>query len=408
MTHEVASGEAPGERGGRTLKRPIRVLMVCPRYLPEGTGGTEMHVYEVTRRLPAQGNFEITVLTTDRSRRLPRQEVVEGVPVLRVPAWPRGRDYYLAPGIAAVVRQRRWDLVHCQGIHTPVPLLAMASARRAGIPYLVTFHTGGHSSRFRNAMRTTQWRLAGPLLRSAVSLIAVSRFEADVLTRDARLGGRQVVVIRNGGGLPPPRPGTAAVPGRIVSSGRLERYKGHHRVIEALPYVTSKIPEAHLLILGRGPHEGNLRELARHLGVSDRVSIKYVASADRQGMATVLAESSVVAALSDYEAHPVAVMEALCAARPVVGYDVAGIGELVAAGWVRGVPCGAPATVVARELVMAMSSPAPVDHAQLPSWDSCADQLAQVYLSSLAIAPESQVLRTRDPAGRTDHDGTRG
>ena len=31
-------------------------------------------------------------------------------------------------------------------------------------------------------------------------------------------------------------------------------------------------------------------------------------------------------ALSDYEAHPVAVMEALCVGRPVVGYDIAGTG----------------------------------------------------------------------------------
>ena len=60
------------------------------------------------------------------------REVLENITVLRVPAWPRARDYYLAPGIAAVVGQRhRWDLVHCQGIHTPVPILAMLAARRA-------------------------------------------------------------------------------------------------------------------------------------------------------------------------------------------------------------------------------------------------------------------------------------
>jgi glycosyltransferase involved in cell wall biosynthesis len=398
MIRKVTSGKAFGNRGDQALAQPLRVLMVCPRYLPE-VGGTEMHVHEVTHRLSALGGFEITVLATDRSRRLPRQEIVAGIPVLRVPSWPRKRDYYLAPGVASVIRQRRWDLVHCQGIHTPVPLLAMISARQVGIPYLVTFHTGGHSSRLRNAIRTIQWRLAGPLLRNAASLIAVSRFEAAALTRHAHLGGNRVIVIRNGGSLPSPRPGTIAVPGRIVSSGRLERYKGHHRVIEALPYVMREIPEAHLLILGTGPYESKLYELARHLGVSDRVSIKYVAPADRQGMATMLAESSVVAALSDYEAHPVAVMEALYAARPVVGYDSAGISELAAAGWVRGVPRGAPAAAVAQELVKAMSAPSLVDRAQLPSWDSCADRLAHVYLSSLSIGPESGALRTRDTVG---------
>jgi len=216
------------------------------------------------------------------------------------------------------------------------------------------------------------------------------------------------MVIRNGGALPPPHPGTVAVPGRIVSSGRLVRYKGHQRVIEALPYVMRDIPEAHLLILGRGPYESDLRELGRRLGVSDRVSIKHVAPADRQGMATALAGSSVVAALSDYEAHPVAVMEALSAGRPVVGYDIAGIGELFAAGWVRGVPRGAPAAAVAQELVKAMSSPSLVDHAQLPSWDSCADELAHVYLSVLGIAPASRILRTRDTAGQADHGGKGG
>src|SRR5215469_12072606 len=318
MCSNVTSGQASGNQGGRTPTRPLRILMVCPRFLPE-VGGTETHVYEVSRRLAALGGFEITVLTTDRSRRLPRREAMAGVSVLRVPAWPRTRDYYLAPRIAAVVRQRRWDLVHCQGIHNVVPWLAMLAARRFGIPYLVTFHTGGHSSRLRNALRSTQWRLAGPLLRNAVSLIAVSRFEAATLARHARLGDKPIIVIRNGGALPSPRSGTlSSVPGRIVSSGRLERYKGHHLAIEALPHVMRKIPEAHLLILGSGPYERNLRQLARDLGVSDRVTIKHLAPADREGMATTLAESSVVAALSDYEAHPVAVMEALCVARPVV------------------------------------------------------------------------------------------
>lgn len=407
MTGNVTSAKACAEKTVDALERPLRVLMVCPRYLPEG-GGTETHVHEVARRLSRAPSFEITVLATDRSRRLPQQEVVERISVVRVPAWPRSRDYYLAPGIAAVIRQRRWDLVHCQGIHTPVPLLAMICARRAGIPYLVTFHTGGHSSRVRNSMRGAQWRLAGPLLRQAVSLIAVSRFEAVSLTRRARLGDKRVTVIRNGGALPLPRRGTVAVRGRIVSSGRLERYKGHQRVIEALPHVMREIPEAHLVILGRGRYESNLHKLARQLGVAERVSIKHLAPADREGMATALAEASVVAALSDYEAHPVAVMEALCVARPVVGYDIAGIGELIAAGWARGVPRGAPPAAVAQELARAMSSFSVVDPAQLPSWDSCAEELARVYLSSLGITPESGAPGAQDTGGQTGDDGSGG
>jgi len=365
------------------MTRAGRVLMVTARFLPD-LGGIETHVHEVARRLSAGGSFEVTVLATDRTRSLPRREVIDGITVLRVPAWPRGRDYYLAPRIAAVVGQRdRWDLVHCQGIHTPVPILAMLAARRAGLPYLVTFHTGGHSLPHRNALRSIQWRLAGPLLRHAAALVGVSHFEARTLSEQARLGGKPVTMIRNGGTLPRPPVGTAAVAGRITSSGRLEKYKGHHRVIEALPYVMRDVPEAHLVVLGNGPYEPELRGLARRLGVGERVTITQVPPADRAAMALALAESSVVAALSDYEAHPVAVMEALSTGRPVVGYDVAGIGDLVAEGWVHGVAPGASAASTARHLVEAMSSPCPVDPATLPTWDSCAEGLARTYLSLL-------------------------
>jgi glycosyltransferase involved in cell wall biosynthesis len=361
---------------------PLRVLMVCTRYLPD-LGGVETHTYEVARRLSAQDDFSVTVLATDRTRSLAPQEVIDGITVVRVPAWPRKRDFYLAPQIAAVIGWRdRWDLVHCQGIHNAVPVLAMFAARRAGIPYVVTFHTGGHSMRYRNAMRSTQWRLIGPLLRDAAALVGVSRFEVDTLSRQARLGEKPVKVIRNGGTLPPVPTGTEATPGRIVSSGRLERYKGHHRVIDALPYVIRSVPEAHVMLLGTGPYESELRDTACRLGVGDRVTITQVPPADRLAMATALAESSVVAALSDYEAHPVAVMEALSVGRPVVGYDTAGMHELIADGWVRGINPGESAANVACKLVEAMSAPSLVGLPDLPTWDTCASQLAQVYLAA--------------------------
>jgi len=362
--------------------KPMRVLMVSASYLPD-MGGTETHVREVSKRLAKTGDFAITVLATDRTRSRPRVEVIDGITVLRVPAWPSNRDYYLAPSIASVVGYRgTWDLVHCQGVHTPVPVLAMLAAGRARTPYMVTFHTGGHTLSHRNALRALQWRVIGPLLRKAASLVAVSRFEADHLSALAHLDGKPVTVIRNGGNMPPPAPGTQAIPGRIVSCGRLERYKGHQRVIEALPDVIRGNPDAHLVIIGHGPYEAGLRSCAERHRVADRVTIRQLPPADRGAMATALAEASVIAAMSDYEAHPVAVMEALSVGRPVVGYDTAGIGELVAEGLVQGVNPGAPPSTVTEQLLKAMSSPTPAALLELPTWDTSAEKLGQLYLST--------------------------
>jgi glycosyltransferase involved in cell wall biosynthesis len=365
-----------------------RVLMVSAQFLPD-MGGVETHVYETARRLAASGEFAITVLATDRSRSKPATDIIDGLPVLRVPSWPRDRDWYIAPALSGVVaRPQQWDLVHCQGIHTPVPVLAMRAALRARLPYVVTFHTGGHTLPHRNALRSVQWRLIGPLLGRADSLIAVSRFEAGKLAAEAHLGDKPISVIRNGGTLPVPPPGIQVVPGRIVSPGRLERYKGHHRVIEALPHVMREVPEAHVVILGRGSYEAELRSLTARLGVSDRVTIGHVEPADRQGMAVALAEASVVAAFSDYEAHPVAVMEALGIGRPVVGYATAGIGELVEEGLVHGVKPGASAPDAAADLVRAMTQQDARALPEMPTWDTTAQELAAVY---------RQVLRTRQP-----------
>jgi len=357
----------------------LRVLQVCPRFPPD-LGGVETHVAEVCRRLAAADDLELGVLATDRTGRLPGRDVTpEGVPVRRVRAYPRTRDFYVAPGLGRTLRSGRWDLVHVQGIHTAVPPVAMAAARAAGIPYVVTFHTGGHTSGLRNQLRGVQWKALTPMLRHARRLIAVGRYEQRLFERTTGLDATRFTVIRNGGGLPPLPTGVERVPGRILSCGRLEWYKGHHRAVEALAVLRRSMPEAHLRILGAGPIEGDLRALAARLGVADAVTITFVPPEDRADMARELAGAAVLLALSDYEAHPVAVMEALALGLPVVGADVAGIGDLVEDGAVRGVPVGASAGTVARTVADVLTQPGPASPPDLPTWEQAAERLHGLY-----------------------------
>lgn len=371
----------PPESSARPM-RPLRVLEVTPRFLPE-LGGMETHTLEVSSRLGARDDLDVTVFATDRSGRLPRSEVGDGFEVIRRRAWPRTRDYYLCPGLVPVITRGGWDVIHFQSVHTSVPVLGMATAQRAGIPYLLTFHTGGNSSPLRSAARSTQWRVLTPLLRAAFRLVAVSRFERDLFEQDTGLDRSHFAVIRNGGSLPVPPPGTAVVPGRIVTSGRLERYKGHHRVIEALPAIREVVPDAHVVVLGSGPYEAELRALAERLGVADSVAIRHIPGGDRTAMAGEVASAAVFTALSTYEAHPVAVMEALALGVPVLGFDVAGIGDLVEDGSVVGIEPAASTSAIAAAVVGALrQSTARVARADLPTWEQSAGALAELYLEA--------------------------
>jgi glycosyltransferase involved in cell wall biosynthesis len=355
----------------------MRVLYVTPRFYPM-VGGIESHVYETSRRLVPE--VDVTVLTTDPSRSLPACDVIAGVPVVRVPAWPSKRDYYLAPGVYRHVRTGEYEVVHCQGVHTAVPVAAMLAARRAAIPYVVTFHTGGHSSRLRQAVRTGQWALLRPLLRDARRLVCVAEFEADTFARVLNLPRDRFFVIPNGGHLPLPQEGAVRAPrSTIVSVGRLERYKGHQHVLSALPHVREQLPDVQLRIVGSGPYEAKLRLLATRLGVDDAVKIVSVAPGDRAEMTRTLVEAHVLALFSEYEAHPVAVMEALALGLPAVVTRTSGLAELADRGLVRAVDLDADPRMVAAALVREIRDPLRRDRIDLPTWEECAAQLRRIY-----------------------------
>jgi glycogen synthase len=376
----------PNEREHR--QRPsarVRVLMVSPRYLPL-VGGVELHVDQVARRLAKRGT-EVTVLTTDTTGALSPSERVDGFAVTRVRAWPSGRDYYFAPHLYREIVQSGCDLVHVQSFQTFVAPLAMYASLRSNLPYVVTFHTGGHSSFLRKKLRPFQFAAVRPMLARANRLIALTSFEIDEWTQRLRLPRERFALIPNGSDLAPAdtlRSITRSVrrePALIASIGRLERYKGHHRVLAALPYVLRRRPDAFLWIAGSGPYEGSLRQLARELGVSKHVEIRSIAPEDREGMARQLARVKVAVSLSEFETQPMAALEALSVGCRLLVADTPGLRPLGDDGLARLVSLDRPPDDVAAMIVEELEKP-PVEHQlALPTWDDCADGLIELYRS---------------------------
>src|SRR5947209_376478 len=80
-----------------------------------------------------------------------------------------------------------------------------------------------------------------PQLARPERLVAVSGFDAEFFAERLRLPRDRFAVIPNGSNLPEvsqARPSEAGP--LIVSVGRLERYKGHHRVLAAFPRVLER------------------------------------------------------------------------------------------------------------------------------------------------------------------------
>lgn len=372
------AGEPASDHGARAGR--LRVLMVTPRS-PLAQGGVERHVMEVSRRMVAAG-VHVEVICGDPAVRGANTETRDGVRIHTVRAWPANRDYYLAPRIWGEMARAEWDVVHVQSYHTLVAPLAMARALRMKVPYVVTFHGGGHSSDLRNRIRGAQMRMLRPLLARAARLVAVARFEIEEYGRALNLPAERFALIPNGtdvsfyngdlAGEDPPSPVLASI-------GRLERYKGHHRVLAAFPDVLERQPDARLLIVGQGPYEEELRRQAAELGVSERVEITSVPADDPGGMAALLARVSLVVLLSDFETHPLVALEAAAAHRRLLVADRSGLSELAADGFARQISPEAAPAETATAIVEELARPLPQRSPSLTSWDECTAALIDLY-----------------------------
>ncbi len=115
--------------------------------------------------------------------------------------------------------------------------------------------------------------------------------------------------------------------------GRLQRWKGMHVAIDAMPAVLTRHPDAHLVIVG-GAHETEpaypdelARQIAR-LGLSSQVTL----AGFRTGIPKWMQAMDVVVHASDREPFGIVVIEAMALGKPVVAGDAGGPAEVITPG----------------------------------------------------------------------------
>lgn len=233
---------------------------------------------------------------------------------------------------AALAAERRFDAVLCGHLNA-VPLAA-AIAGSCRIRLWVQVHG------------IEAWERRGVLHRlglSAADLItSVSRYTRTRLLEWADVPPHRVRVLPN-----TVDPGYAPRPRRdglvrhlgltdrrvILTVGRLsatEAYKGHDRIIAALPGILSRAPDAAYLIVGTGDDRPRLERLASEQGVSDRVLFAgHVPDAE---LPDYLALAHVFAMPSTGEGFGIAFLEAAASGLPVIGGNRDGSVDALAEG----------------------------------------------------------------------------
>ena len=212
-------------------------------------------------------------------------------------------------------------------------------ARRAGVRRVV--------SRAGIASTPDEWRHQLPFRRWIDAVIVNSRQIAELWHRDAPwFPADGVRVVLNGIAPPPPlspderermRRSICADPGAVLVAGvgHVHPRKGFDLLIRAVAALDR--PDVRAVIVGAGPAEQPLRELAAQLGIAEHV----VWMGQRPDVPAILAACDVFVLSSRNEGMANVMLEAMAVGTPVVAVDISGVREALgatedapAAGWI--------------------------------------------------------------------------
>lgn len=296
-----STSSLPAIRGAR-----IAQLIEC-----DGPGGAERIVALLAAGLQEAGCEVVAFLPAGGEGWLAAELAAAAIHVEYLPL-ERPMSLRLAQRLTGALRRRRIDLAHSHEF--TMACLGTWATRRARIPHLFTMHGGRY-----HATRLSR-RLA---LRAAASLscpVAVSRTAADALRRDLWLHA-PVHVIPNGVRWTAVAVSTLrrelgldAEDRLVLAIGNLYPVKGHAVLLNALAQLTADHPRLHVAIAGRGELRSALAAQAQRLGLGTRVHLLGL----RSDVPNLLAAADIVAHPSLSEGLPLALLEAMFAAKPIV------------------------------------------------------------------------------------------
>jgi glycosyltransferase involved in cell wall biosynthesis len=253
-----------------------------------------------------------------------------GVETHIAPRVSRPRHLSRMPGLLRAIRGTEATVFHA---HLPAPLTGkygLLAAAMSRVPAIVA--TAHLVDDVPVSLRAT---LSQRLATTCVDrYVAVSGGAARRMRMRLRIPADRIQVIRNGidvesfGRQADPRlkATLAGEGGRpvVLTVGRLDAQKGHTHLLAAAVH----LPGVALVLAGEGRERGDLERQAQALGIADRVRFL----GHRDDVPDLLSVCDVFVLPSLYEGLPLAALEAMAAAKPVVATAIEGTDEAVVQG----------------------------------------------------------------------------
>lgn len=318
------------------MTRPLRVLLLNERcHANPLAGGAETHLFEIFGRLacgadPGIGGVEVELLCCGFDGQAGERDEHRGVPISRV-----GNRFSFYTRVVGEVR-RRVAAGQIDVIVEALNKIPFLTPLYTDVPTLVVHHHLHGLTAFRQvnpaiAAGAVALEQLVPLAYRRSPVITISRSSKVELVRRG-LPEEHIDVVPCG--IDHETHVAAPLVGRepmLLSVGRLEPYKRIDLAIRAMPAVLRDVPDARLVVAGRGQERERLERLARRLGVAERVEFPgFVTEAEKVAL---LQRAALLVQCSRKEGWGLTVVEAYACGTPAVAAAVPGLVDSVQDGF---------------------------------------------------------------------------
>jgi glycosyltransferase involved in cell wall biosynthesis len=257
----------------------------------------------------------------------PAVEKVGNILVHRIGMGGRGRfskfAFQLSAGFAALSlnRKNKYDAVWAVMAHSAGVPAAVFKLFKPRIPFVLTLQEGDPPEHIERIMRPL-WPLFSRAFASATIVTAISTFLGAWARRCGFTGPLEIIPngvdVKHFAGVPAPHEGKV-----LITTSRLVRKNAIDDVIRAL----ALLPEIRFKILGAGPDESMLKNLAKKEGVSSRV--EFAGHVDHKDMPKHLHAADIFIRPSRSEGMGSSFIEAMAAGLPVIATQEGGISDFL-------------------------------------------------------------------------------
>lgn len=281
--------------------------------MPPPHGGVSTNMLAIHETLLQNGHDSVIVDVTDRNANSGADKVLK----------PGS-----APGLIRLLLKLDCDIVHYHiggDFNTKLAFLTLFCGLLPGKKSVVTFHSGGFAKKVIDSAKP--FSLRGFAFRSIDLLAGVNPQMIEMFGRYGVPKKRTSLVLPFE--LRRPNP-TQTIPSALgdcvknadpflLSVGALEREYLNSFLIESMPAIVRKFPNARLLIAGSGSMETQLENKIREMGLSETIFL--AGNVDHPVLLHLIEKADALLRLTEFDGDAISVREALFLGTPVVVTD---------------------------------------------------------------------------------------